>query len=223
VISQKGGAGKTTMTINLAVAAGMDGKTSAIIDIDPQASAAEWGDQRDAENPVIISSQPSRLPHVMQEAKEQGVEVLFIDTAPHSEKSALDAARAADTVIIPTRAAILDLLAISKTIDLIKIAKADAFVALNAVPPRGSLSGEAKEVVNAQGLEIAPVLSYRHAFFHSLTAGQGVIEYEPEGKAAEEVAQLYLYTCQHVGIPTDLEAIIRSTENAEENLISVGA
>ncbi len=200
MISQKGGAGKSTLTINLAVAAVLDGKTTAIVDIDPQASTAEWGDQRTAESPTIISAQSSRLAQVMNTAKEQGVDVLFIDTAPHSESAALDAARAADTVIIPTRAAILDLMAINKTVDLIRIAKADAFVALNAVPPRGTLSDEGKEVIAAHNLEVAPVVSYRHAFFHSLTAGQGVLEYEAKGKAAEEIAHLYLYMCKHANI-----------------------
>jgi len=200
IISQKGGAGKSTLTINLAVAAELDGKTTAIVDIDPQASTAEWGDQRAAETPVIISAQSSRLTQVMSEAKEQGVDILFIDTAPHSESSALDAARVADAVIIPTRAAILDLMAINKTVDLIKIAKAHAFVALNAVPPRGTLSDEGKEVIKGHNLEVAPVVSYRHAFFHSLTAGQGVLEYEPEGKAAEEIRQLYKHTCKHVNM-----------------------
>ena len=75
-------------------------------------------------------------------------------------------------------------------------------VHLNAVPPRGSLSDEGKEVIKSHGLETGPIVSYRHAFFHSLTAGLGVLENEPEGKAAEEIAQLYLHTCKHANIPT---------------------
>jgi len=223
VIAQKGGAGKTTLTINLAVAAELDGKTTAIIDIDPQASATGWGDKRESESPVITSAQSARLPQVMEAAKSAGVEILFIDTAPHSERSALDAARAADLVIIPTRAAVLDLMAINNTIDLIKIANKPAFVILNAVPPRGSLSNEAIEVVHAYGLKVAPIVSYRHVFFHSLTAGQGVMEYEPDSRASDEITELYKFACKHVDMSTSFPVKnIEGMSHEQESLASVG-
>lgn len=192
ILSQKGGAGKTTLAINLAVAASTGKNQAAIIDLDPQASSASWHDNREAEMPVVVSAQPTRLNQVLEAAKDAGAAYVFIDTAPHSESASLAAARLADLVLIPCRPAILDLRAISSTVDLIRLAGTEAAVVLNCVPPRGSLAEEAAEAVSSYNISVAPVhMVQRAAFVHSLTAGQGVQEYEASGKAAEEVAALY--------------------------------
>ena len=201
ILSQKGGAGKTTLALHLAVAAEQDGRQTAVIDLDPQASAARWGDSRKAETPVVVSAQASRLPQVIEAAEKAGAALAIIDTAPHSENSALIAARAADLILIPCRPAILDLRAIGSTIDLAKLAGKPAVVVLNTVPPRGSLVYEAIQAVDGYGVEVAPVhLGYRAAFQHSLTSGLTTQEYEHSGKAAEEVMQLYKWVCEQVDI-----------------------
>src|SRR5689334_18614553 len=133
IISQKGGAGKTTLALHLGVAAEHDGKSAAIIDLDPQASATGWGDSREAETPAVVSAQASRLQKVLDAARTSGAAFVIIDTAPHSESAALAAARAADFILIPCRPAILDLRAISDSIDLAKIAEKPSAVVLNAV------------------------------------------------------------------------------------------
>jgi chromosome partitioning protein len=135
----------------------------------------------------------SRLPQALETAKAAGATLALIDTAPHSEGAAMAAARAADLVLIPCRAGILDLRAISTTAELVKLAGKAAFVVLNAVPPRAtSMLADAREAVAVHGLEVAPMaIQQRAAFAHALIAGQTAEEYEPEGKAAEEVAALY--------------------------------
>ena len=55
ILSQKGGTGKTTMAVHLAVEASRSGKTVALIDLDPQASAAKWGDTRSDDTPIVIN------------------------------------------------------------------------------------------------------------------------------------------------------------------------
>jgi chromosome partitioning protein len=52
VIAQKGGTGKTTLTLALAVAAQLAGKVTAIVDLDPQSTASNWSGRREAESPV---------------------------------------------------------------------------------------------------------------------------------------------------------------------------
>ncbi|MDJ0733221.1 MAG: ParA family partition ATPase [Nostocaceae cyanobacterium] len=199
IVSRKGGAGKTTLTLHLAVAAQIKGKEVAIIDLDPQASAAGWGDSRTQETPVVVSAQAARLPKVLQTAKGAGADLAIIDTAPHSETAALAAIRGADLILIPCRPAILDLRAISDTIDLVNLAKKTATVVLNAVPPRGSLADEAIEAISSYGLDVAPLrLGHRAAFVHSLTVGQTAQEYESTGKAAEEIQQLYKWVCRQL-------------------------
>src|ERR1017187_4024553 len=119
VISQKGGAGKTTLAVNLAVAAELQDVPTVLIDLDPQASAKTWHDIRmSKEAPFVVSAQASRLEEVIAVSRSNGAGLVIIDTAPHSESMALAAARAADLVLIPCRPAILDLKAIGTSGDL---------------------------------------------------------------------------------------------------------
>ena len=193
ILSQKGGTGKTTLAINLSVTAEIVTRGPVtLIDLDPQASAANWSDSREEATPSVISAQANRLPHCLEEVKKAGTRLVIIDTAPHSESAALAAARAADLVLIPCRPAILDLRAISNTIDLVKLAGTKAAVILNSVPPRGPLANEAAEAVAGYGVPLVPVrITQRSAFIHSLTMGKSVQEFEPKGKGAHEIIRLY--------------------------------
>jgi hypothetical protein len=106
-----------------------------LIDLDPQASAAGWGDSREDDTPAIVACPPARLAAALETAKASGVRYAFIDTAPHAESPALTAARAADLIVIPTRPGILDLRAIGATIEIATLAKKRAVLVLNAAPP----------------------------------------------------------------------------------------
>ncbi len=201
ILSQKGGAGKTTLAIHLAIAAEQHDHAAVIIDLDPQASATSWKDSRKDETPAVVSAQASRLVSVMDAAKKGGAKLAIIDTAPHSESASLAAARAADLILIPCRPAILDLRAISNTIDIARIANKPVSVVLNSVPPRGSLAEDAATAVAGYGIAIAPMqLRQRAAFMHALTGGQAAQEYEPKGKAAAEARRLYVWVCQQMGL-----------------------
>jgi chromosome partitioning protein len=195
LLSQKGGTGKTTLSLHLAVAAEQAGHIAAVIDLDPQASAAGWKDSRPGETPVVVPIPATRLPQALDLARSADAQMVFLDTAPHSSDVALAAAEAADLVLIPCRAGILDLRAIGATARLAKIAGKRAFVVLNSLPPRAtSVTADAREAVAVYGLEVAPItIQQRAAFGHALTAGQTAQEYEPDGKAADEMAQLYAW------------------------------
>ena len=119
IIAQKGGTGKTTLALSMAVAAHRAGRTAAIIDLDPQASASNWGDRRKANQPAIVSAQPARLPQILEAAEESGADLIVIDTPPRAEQAAIAAARAAHLVLVPCRPSIFDLETFSTTLDLI--------------------------------------------------------------------------------------------------------
>ena len=204
IISQKGGAGKTTLAVHLATAAAAAGHTAAIIDLDPQATAASWGDRRIAAAPEVISGQAARLPALTKAAGDNGADFLILDTAPNADQTASLAARAADLVLIPCRAAAFDLEAIETTLMLSKMAAKPAYVVLNAVPPRSSIGREAAEGPTARGARVAPhQLTHRAAFAHGVIDGRTAQEFEPQGKAAEEVEALYKWLCGVVDMPTD--------------------
>ena len=201
-VSQKGGAGKTTLALNLAVASELAGYAALVVDLDPQASAAAWSDSREADTPVVVSAEAARLVEVLGTAREHGAQLCLIDTAPHAESSALAAARAADLVLVPCRPSILDLRAVTASRDIAALAGTAAAAVLSGVPPRGSLAAEAGHALRAHGFTVAPVrIGHRAAFVHAATAGQGVQEYEPRGKAAREIARLYEWTFRQASQP----------------------
>ena len=202
LINQKGGVGKTTIAIHLATSFWQNGKNALVLDLDPQASASEWHDARSIEFPAVMSIQSSRLEKVVEEVRGIDTEILILDTAPHSEATALAAARIADLVLVPCHPSIMDLRAMRKTVDLLRLVKARAFAVLNGVPPQGTVANEAAETIeHTFGLSVAPVrLGQRVAYDRCLIAGQTAQEYEPGGKAAEEVQHLYMWTCENVGI-----------------------
>lgn len=192
VISQKGGAGKTTLALHLAAEAAGRGIRALLIDLDPQASAMRWADRRGDCAPDVASEHPARLGAALAAAAAQGYGVAIVDTAPHADQAALVAARAADVMIVPCRPSILDVDAIGATLDLAKLARRPAVVVLNAAPVRSRVVDEAAAAVRKLGGSVAEVVvRERVALRHCLVAGQVAAEFEPAGAAAQEIAALY--------------------------------
>src|SRR3954452_7464378 len=208
LINQKGGVGKTTVALHLAAAFWQHGHNTLILDLDPQASAAEWHDARSTEMPHVESIQPARLAKVVEHAREIATGILILDTAPHAEATAIEAARCADLVLVPCQPSIMDLRAMRKTVDLLKLVKVRAFAVLNGVPAHGSVADEAAESIASDlGLSVAAArLGQRVAYDRCLIAGQAAQEYEPGGKAAAEVEQLYMWACEQVNLLTSSES-----------------
>ena len=123
ILSRKGGSGKSTFAVHLAVAAEKAGHTTALIDLDPQASAVKWSHRREGDSPVVISAHSTLLNQVLETAEERGVSLCILDTSPHSESATLDAAKVADLAVIPSRPSIFDLEAVGDTIQIAKISR----------------------------------------------------------------------------------------------------
>ena len=200
IVSQKGGSGKTTLALHLAVASASAGHNTAVIDLDPQASAANWSDRREAELPVVLSAHASRLRQEIARVREIGGEMLYVDTAPHSDSAALEAARTvADLVLIPCRPAILDLEAITNTLAFLRTTGTPILVVLNAIAATGQDALQAEEALATHQVETCPVrLGRRVAFARALVAGQAAQEFEPDGKAAQEIARLHTFILERV-------------------------
>ena len=194
ILSQKGGTGKTTIATNLCVAAEHAGHTTALIDLDPQASATRWGDYRQAKTPAIIATPVSRLPHWLETAEENGATLVVVDTAPNSGPDALDVARAASIVLIPCKPSMVDLDAIENTVKIAEIAEVPARVVLNCVDARSDLGNQARQVICKYDVVCAPCeLGQRVGFVHAFNHGTGVQEFEPRAKSSQEIKALYTY------------------------------
>jgi len=135
IVSQKGGSGKTTLTVNLAAAAEAAGQIALIIDTDPQATASQWGSWRNDRAPEVIDSAAPRIQHKVDQAKAQGATFIIIDTPPHADSVASRAVEIADIVLIPCRPSAFDLAAIRTTVSLIRLFDKPAFVVFTAGPP----------------------------------------------------------------------------------------
>lgn len=199
VIGQKGGDGKTTLALSLAVAAAAAGQDVAVIDLDPQANAANWKDRRaGAGNPAVISAQVSRLKQTLQTAQEYGAQLVLIDTPGRSDSAAIEAARAADLVLIPVRPQIFGLETLEGVRDLLRVAGDPlTYVVVNGIHPQATKSAAAaKTLIETNfGFKVAPMhLCQRGSYAEAPTTGKTAQELDPNGKAAGELQQLYLFT-----------------------------
>jgi chromosome partitioning protein len=192
ILAQKGGSGKTTLAVHMAVCAARQKRRTALIDIDPQSSAFNWNESRDEGRKLDAAKAEARqIPALLQQAKAGGIDLAIIDTAPHSDSAAAIAAQYADLVLIPCRPARFDLDAIASTVQIATVAKKSATVVINAAP-RGKLAEEARAALERQGITVIDtVLHQRAAYSHAVIDGRSVHEYEPDGKTAAEIDELY--------------------------------
>lgn len=197
IIAQKGGSGKSTIAVHLAAYAKSRKVRPALIDLDPQASTFDWNEGRTETDPVspklfCLRARENDLPKAIQQAKATGAQLLIIDTAPHSNRDAATAAKLADFVLIPCRPARFDLKALISTAEIARLSSTASAVVINQAPPVGGKAERAREVIQGQGINVLPpVLHRRTAFEDALTGCRAVHEYDPESKAAQEIAALF--------------------------------
>ncbi len=201
IVSQKGGSGKTTLALHLAIAAAK-GRKVLVIDLDPQQSAERWHAIRqrttgDKDDPSIAAGPYQKLPDMLKTARRLGAELVLIDTPPKLDKAIIPALKAATLVLVPLKSSILDLQALEDCADVINLAKArsKAVVILNAVPTGRNTDAAVKASLRYASrlkLEVVPDrLSELVAFSRGLKSGRGVTETERNGTAAKEITALY--------------------------------
>ena len=201
IISRKGGTGKSTLAVHLAVAAEEAGCVTTLIDLDPQGSSIRWSDARDGDSPLVVSAHSTRLKQVLYSAEQNGADFAILDTSPYAESAALDAAKAADFALVPCRPSIFDLQAVELSVQIANMAPVETRVVFNAVPSRGDRVDQARAAVGIYNVLCAPcVIGNRIAFSDALVDGRSVQEFDPASKASNEVRALYKYISKEMGV-----------------------
>jgi chromosome partitioning protein len=196
IAQRKGGAGKTTLAAQLAIAWARQGVRVAVLDIDPQGSLAAWIDLRRARlGTEAIGFDFAALPGwraaqwVEDRARE--TDLVLIDGPPHAETEARIAVRVAGLVLIPVQPSPLDLWATEATLKMARDERRRALIVLNRVPPRSSLTDDIAAELAGAGVPIAAArIGNRVALARAMALGLGVVESAGKAPASTEINAL---------------------------------
>ena len=192
--SQKGGSGKTTLSGHLAVQAQLAGHGPVVlIDIDPHGTLSDWWGDRTSAYPAFAQTVVARLQADLEMLRQQGFKLAMIDTPPAITLAIQSVLAVAELVVVPTRPSPHDLRAVGATVDLCQRAGKPLIFVLNAATPDAPINADAA-VALAQHGSVAPVTVHqRPDYATAMIDGGTVMEADPGGRSAAEIAQLWSY------------------------------
>ena len=194
--SRKGGSGKSTLTAHLAAFAHKLGKRALILDADPQGSLSLWHSLR-ADGQPRLENAARGIDRLIAHAMIDGVEWVFIDTAPTMWVVVQEAIRAATLVVIPARPGFFDLAAVTETVKIARERNKPYAVVINAAPVKRDERESPVVAMARTHLEKLSIpvwsgqISQRAGYALSLAAGASAGEIDPQSAAAMEVARLW--------------------------------
>jgi chromosome partitioning protein len=192
LVTQKGGSGKSTLAVGLAVAAMENGERVAFVEADPQGTISKWKERRGNAYPSVVRvADPAELERALFRLQAQGIWLAIVDTAATNNALAMRAIARADLCLIPARPSPADIEASIPTLAAIRrLNRRFAFV-LNQTPPRGCRLSEAATSLHSLGVLALPYVGQRNDHQDALGAGLGVTEFAQEGRASEEIRELW--------------------------------
>jgi chromosome partitioning protein len=211
VISRKGGAGKTTLAVNLAITAHLAGLKTMLADIDPQRSATDAMRARVAPGPALMEINAGKLFQTKTHAEYSGLDCLIVDTPAAPDSDVLQAVQCADLCVLVCRPTFLDIASIARSAEAVRRLGKKALIVLNQAPPRRNGAEpssvlKAAEALRFAGMPMAPVgLRARAAFQQSIAHGRSVCEWDPGSAASQEIERLWGHIVPLMHGQADLE------------------
>jgi chromosome partitioning protein len=195
VANQKGGSGKSTTTVHLAVAAEQAGDGPVLIsDTDPQGSTGDWFNQRKRSGidtpryaPLSLSDLSNNL-HALEEA---GASYLFIDTAPSIGSVNAELFAVADLILIPLNPTPTDLRALVKGLPTIKKSNRPFNFMLARVRPNLRNNDGVAMALDALGLVLPTRMHERVIYAESFAHGKTAFEIDAKGIAVQELTSIW--------------------------------
>jgi len=192
MLSQKGGSGKTTIAVHLAVAAVDEKKKVLIIDTDPQKSAEVWHNYRQKEDPRLASISSGNIKEVLDLAQMEGIDLTIIDTMPHTSAASSLAALHADILLIPCQPTPFDIAAVEHSVEIANARNKKAVLIINRAPLRAPEIEDTRKALTSYGIPLYPYeITDRRTYFRAVTQGMSVTEYDPKSAASQEITKLW--------------------------------
>lgn len=192
LVTQKGGSGKSTLAANLAVAAEEAGERVFTLELDRQGTLARWIERRTADTPAFdrIATE-KQLTEALPLIAAQEYSLVIVDTPGADNPLVTAAIRLSDLCLVPTRPTPADLEATQPTLEAIQATGRRFAFVLNQTPVRSGRLNEAAAGLKVLGVLAMPPLVQRNDHQDAIGSGLGVTEFNPEGKAAEEIRELW--------------------------------